>query len=345
MADLEALLPILACPRTGSTLHREDGFLVNADDSCRYPIRGEVPIFVDDPAAVVTMPTQTLSNSISEEFEAQMSRARRVLHLGAGGSRDKRPNCVELETAVYRHTDLVGDAHHLPFQDEVFDLAVAFNVFEHLRDPSVAASELHRVLIPGGRVLIQTAFLQPLHESPRHYFNATEFGLRQWFRMFATERVSVGPNQTIAIALGWFATTLTYYLRDVLDHPKAEEIADSTLRYWTDEWIEQQGSRDHQELWTEVETLPEPVQKTMAAGFEYVGTRLRTTDYPQSDPERPTETEDPKDVQIGQLLARISELELSVAWQQRQINKWWRTAEQLRAELTAPYEEPEAEEH
>ena len=94
MADLEALLPILACPRTGSTLHREDGFLVNADDSCRYPIRGEVPIFVDDPAAVVTMPTQTLSNSISEEFEAQMSRARRVLHLGAGGSGDKRPNCA-----------------------------------------------------------------------------------------------------------------------------------------------------------------------------------------------------------------------------------------------------------
>ena len=120
--------------------------------------------------------------------------------------------------------------------------------------------------------------------------------------MFATERVSVGPNQTIAIALGWFATTLTYHLRNVLDHPKAEEIADSTLRYWTDEWIEQQGGRDHQELWTEVETLPEVVQKTMAAGFEYVGTRLRTTDYSQSDPERPTETEDPKDVQIGQLL-------------------------------------------
>ena len=131
----------------------------------------------------------------------------------------------------------------------------------------------HRVLIPGGRGAIQTAFLQPLHESPRHYFNVTEFGLRQWFRMFATERVSVGPNQTIAIALGWFATTSTYHLRDVLDHPKAEEIADSTLRYWTDEWIEQQGGRDHQELWTEVETLPEVVQKTMAAGFEYVGTR------------------------------------------------------------------------
>ena len=84
MADLEALLPILACPRTGSTLHREDGFLVNADDSCRYPIRGEVPIFVDDPAAVVTMPTQTLSNSISEEFEAQMSRRAACFISGRG---------------------------------------------------------------------------------------------------------------------------------------------------------------------------------------------------------------------------------------------------------------------
>ena len=306
---------------------------MNADGSCRYPLRGNIPIFVDDPAAVVTMPALTLSNAISEEFKTHMSNARRVLHLGAGGSRVKGPNCIELETAIYRHTDLVGDAHSLPFQDEVFDLAVALNVFEHLRDPAIAASELHRVLIPGGRILIQTAFLQPAHESPRHYYNATEFGVRHWFRMFATERLSVAPNQTIAVTLGWLATTLTYQLRNVLDHPKAEEIADSTLRYWTDEWTAQQALEDHQELWRAVEELPEATQKILAAGFEFVGTRLRTADRSWAEAPRGEEAEDPKDAQIGQLLTRISELELSVAWQQRQIHKWWTAAEQLRVQL------------
>lgn len=321
---------------------------MNADGSCRYPIRGEIPIFVDDPAAVVTMPTLTLSNAIGEDFKAQMSSARRVLHLGAGGSSVKGQNCVELETAIYRNTDLVGDGHRLPFQDEVFDLAVALNVFEHLRDPSTAASELHRVLIPGGRVLIQTAFLQPVHEPPRHYFNATEFGVRHWFRMFATERLVVAPNQTIAITLGWLATTLTYQLRNVLDHPKAEEIADSTLRYWTDEWTAQHSSGQHQELWREVEELPEATQKMMSAGFEYVGARLRTAEPAEAERPGREEAENPKDAQIGQLLTRISELELSVAWQQRQIHKWWTTAEQLRVQLprveeAAPAEPVESE--
>lgn len=44
----------------------------------------------------------------------------------------------------------------LPFADEVFDLVVCDHVFEHLDDPGAVASELDRVLRPGGWICART---------------------------------------------------------------------------------------------------------------------------------------------------------------------------------------------
>jgi SAM-dependent methyltransferase len=62
--------------------------------------------------------------------------------------------------AVRAHTGLkhrlVGDVHRLPFRDSVFDLVTANMVMEHVTEPMVLFEELHRVLRPGGRLLIHT---------------------------------------------------------------------------------------------------------------------------------------------------------------------------------------------
>jgi arsenite methyltransferase len=47
-----------------------------------------------------------------------------------------------------------GDASALPFADAVFDAAVSTQVYEYVGDVARAIAELHRVLRPGGRVLI-----------------------------------------------------------------------------------------------------------------------------------------------------------------------------------------------
>ncbi len=39
--------------------------------------------------------------------------------------------------------------------------------------------EGHRLLKPGGKILGDAPFLQPLHLLPHHYFNFTPFGLKQ----------------------------------------------------------------------------------------------------------------------------------------------------------------------
>jgi ubiquinone/menaquinone biosynthesis C-methylase UbiE len=46
------------------------------------------------------------------------------------------------------------DCHHLQFEDETFDIVVADNLFEHVSEPEKVLAEAHRVLRPGGRVLV-----------------------------------------------------------------------------------------------------------------------------------------------------------------------------------------------
>lgn len=50
----------------------------------------------------------------------------------------------------------VADALMLPFRDESFDLAVSYDVIEHVTEPRRFVSEMARVLKPGGRLLIYT---------------------------------------------------------------------------------------------------------------------------------------------------------------------------------------------
>lgn len=47
-----------------------------------------------------------------------------------------------------------GSAEDLPLADDAFDAALAVQVFEYLRDVGSAASELERVLRPGGRAVV-----------------------------------------------------------------------------------------------------------------------------------------------------------------------------------------------
>jgi SAM-dependent methyltransferase len=47
-----------------------------------------------------------------------------------------------------------ADARRLPFSDGCLDLAVAFDVLEHIEEDVSALHEIRRVLKPGGRVLI-----------------------------------------------------------------------------------------------------------------------------------------------------------------------------------------------
>jgi ubiquinone/menaquinone biosynthesis C-methylase UbiE len=47
-----------------------------------------------------------------------------------------------------------ADAERLPYEDESFDLVVGHAFLHHLPEPQTALKEIHRVLVPGGELLI-----------------------------------------------------------------------------------------------------------------------------------------------------------------------------------------------
>lgn len=104
-----------------------------------------------------------------------------ILDCGAGFRPVYYENIVNYEIVPYATTDVIGFAEDLPFADNSFDAVFSFAVLEHVKLPFKAASEMSRVLKPGGTLAVCAAFLQPVHGYPHHYFNMTSNGLKVLF--------------------------------------------------------------------------------------------------------------------------------------------------------------------
>jgi len=128
-----------------------------------------------------------------------------VLDAGSGFKSTVYEHVVNLEVVAYPSTDVLSVGEHLPFADASFDAALSLNVLEHVRDPFRCATELTRVVRPGGKLYASTPFLQPYHGYPHHYYNMTASGLENLFSgAFEIEQLGV-PDEALPIwALSWF---------------------------------------------------------------------------------------------------------------------------------------------
>jgi SAM-dependent methyltransferase len=263
---LDRLLPLLVCPSCHAALRRLEEFLLCCGCDARFAVREGRPVFWPDAADVKIMPANHVSNEIPEDVLDWLTWFDGiVLNVGAGGSQLKFENCVELETCIFRNTDVVGDAHYLPFADETFDAVVTFNTFEHLHDPKRAASEIHRVLKPGGKLVLHTAFLQPVHEAPYHFYNTTEYGLRQWFDSFTITKLEVSQNFSPAYVIGWLVSELLSAVEAAQGREAAQQLAATPLAFWQALWADK-AKRTHP-VWQMLGRLPQEVQKRLSAGF------------------------------------------------------------------------------
>lgn len=133
----------------------------------------------------------------SQELIAELDPDELFLDYGAGIKRkdDLLPNALLLDATQFPFVDIVSTSERLPFGDNIFQLVISQAVFEHVANPSLAALEILRVLKPGGKVLIDTAFMQPFHGDPNHYFNMTTEGLRKIMEHFEIISLGVQPYQ------------------------------------------------------------------------------------------------------------------------------------------------------
>jgi SAM-dependent methyltransferase len=94
------------------------------------------------------------------------------LNLGCGT--DIRPGFVNVDSAALPGVDVVHDLRSLPlpFPDGEFAEVVCQDVLEHLPDYPALLGEIHRVMRPGGRLVVRSphftsraAWLDPTHRT------------------------------------------------------------------------------------------------------------------------------------------------------------------------------------
>jgi len=87
--------------------------------------------------------------------------------------------------------DVIGDATALPFAGSCADLVFCNQVLEHVPWPDRLVAEAHRVLRPGGVLILAAPFYWPLHEEPHDYFRYTRHGLAHLLQQAGFESVEV----------------------------------------------------------------------------------------------------------------------------------------------------------
>lgn len=124
----------------------------------------------------------------------------RVLDFGTGQSRipellraqGHRVIAVDMSPPLEPHPDrLTGSLPSLGLEGEQFDLAFAFQVFEHLPEPRPFLEELLRLTRPGGLVLVHTDMEMPEREE----------GFTSWWYVLPPDHCSFYRHRTFELLL------------------------------------------------------------------------------------------------------------------------------------------------
>jgi SAM-dependent methyltransferase len=116
-------------------------------------------------------------------------------------AKDSRVELVATDVTFGPHTEIVCDAHNIPFEDLTFDGAIVQAVLEHVVDPQRCVEEIWRVLKPGGLVYAETPFMQQVHMGRYDFMRFSHSGHRRLFRRFS--EVASGPSAGPGVALAW----------------------------------------------------------------------------------------------------------------------------------------------
>jgi SAM-dependent methyltransferase len=89
---------------------------------------------------------------------------------------------VDYENPGHPHVnesiDVYYDGKTLPFEDNSFDAIFTSEVFEHIFNLPEIIRELHRVLRPGGQILLTCPFAFCEHEQPNDFARYSSFAIR-----------------------------------------------------------------------------------------------------------------------------------------------------------------------
>lgn len=114
--------------------------------------------------------------------------------------------------------DVLYDGVHLPLADGSIDNVLCNQVLEHVFEPITFLSELHRVIRPGGKLMITVPFAWDEHEQPYDYARYSSFGLRYLTRKCGFEVIDA--HRTLADTSLFAQLWLAYWFKVCRGHGK-----------------------------------------------------------------------------------------------------------------------------
>lgn len=100
--------------------------------------------------------------------------------------------------------DAYARAEAQPFRDGSFDTVLGLSMLTYLPEPIRMVREAHRVLKPGGVLLLEFTQMVPLHDEPYDFFRFTRYGAQ-----YLLEESGFEPLEYIPIGGLWARVGLT----------------------------------------------------------------------------------------------------------------------------------------
>jgi SAM-dependent methyltransferase len=254
------------------SVFRAESFLRDSDtffQSAATPLRAKLRRIASSVLPDITLHLKAQKNYANLARHLLSDAARpRVLILGGSvlgpGMADfiEHPaiDFVESDVALGPRTQLVCDAHQIPFPPATFDGVVAQGVLEHVANASKCADEIRRVLKPRGLVYAETPFMQQGHFTP---YDFTRFSLVGHRRLFAGfDQLDGGAALGPGMALAW---AYKYFLLSFVKKGRAQSIV-SVAAHLTGFWLK----------YFDYYLLDRPSAVEAASGFFFLGRRRNT---------------------------------------------------------------------
>jgi len=267
---------MIRCPRCSADVVDAEVELrcVNSGCGTRFPIVNGIPVLLNEEASVYSI-SQVLQEDPSlattqrkamllrwlpslgknikaaanyrrfAETLANQSASPRVLIIGGrvlGEGMDWLANesgieLVETDIRLGPRTQIICDAHNIPFADKSFDGVVIQAVLQYAVDPDKCADEIHRVLGNDGIVYVETPFMQQVMDN-YDFIRFTHLGQRRLFRRFAEldSGVACGPGMALAWSYLYFLLSFSRSSR-VRQLLRMFAIATSFYLKWFDRYL------------------------------------------------------------------------------------------------------------
>ncbi|MCD5309461.1 class I SAM-dependent methyltransferase [Kineosporia babensis] len=209
--------------------------------------------------------TERLGQHIKTMLGKSGVKGGRILEIGgrANPYKDWFPgfeyNCLDLE--ISEPGVIQGDITNCPeIESESFDAIISVDVFEHIREPWLAAPEIIRLLKPGGFTYHSTLFSWRYHPCPVDYWRYTPEALSFLFkdlRMMQAQFDTVERRRNLAgkgkhrvepDAFGGFRENWRVFYAGVKEDPNAAKgVAALTARQQADAEARATGALDPSE--------------------------------------------------------------------------------------------------